>query len=55
MLRDELGTIEAGKWADLVVFDGDIMGAPIEEIDLIPHRINTGGWESGLRSRSVMV
>jgi len=34
--EDELGTIEAGKWADLVVFDGDIMGAPIEEIDLIP-------------------
>ncbi len=33
---DELGTIEAGKWADLVVFDGDIMEAPIETIDQIP-------------------
>jgi predicted amidohydrolase YtcJ len=33
--EDEIGTIEAGKWADLVVFDGDIMKAPIEDIDKI--------------------
>ena len=30
-----LGSIEAGKWADLVVFDGDVMKAPIEQIDKI--------------------
>lgn len=29
------GTIEAGKWADMVVFDGDVMGVPIEQIDKI--------------------
>jgi predicted amidohydrolase YtcJ len=34
--EDELGTIEAGKWADLVVFDGDILEDPIETIDQIP-------------------
>jgi predicted amidohydrolase YtcJ len=33
--EDELGTIEAGKWADLVVFDGDILEVPIEEIDQV--------------------
>ena len=33
--EDELGTIEPGKWADLVVFDGDILEVPIEEIDQV--------------------
>lgn len=33
--EDELGSIEPGKWADLVVFDGDILGSPIEQIDQI--------------------
>ena len=33
--EDEIGTIEVGKWADLVVFDGNILQAPIEEIDQI--------------------
>ena len=27
------GTIEAGKYADMVVFDGDVMSVPIEKID----------------------
>lgn len=31
--EDELGSIEAGKWADLVVFDGDVMETPIERVD----------------------
>ena len=29
---DSLGSIEAGKLADIVVFDGDIMGVPIEKL-----------------------
>jgi len=33
--EDSLGSIEPGKLADLVVFDGDILNAPIEEIDRI--------------------
>ncbi|MDH3531340.1 MAG: amidohydrolase family protein, partial [Gammaproteobacteria bacterium] len=33
--EDSLGSIEPGKLADLVVFDGDILEAPIDEIDQI--------------------
>ncbi len=33
--EDEIGTIEAGKWADIVIFDGDILDVPIEEIDTL--------------------
>lgn len=33
--EDSLGSIEPGKLADLVVFDGDILNVPIEEIDRI--------------------
>ncbi len=41
---DELGSIEVGKLADLVVFDGDILGAPIEElVDLRPVLTLVGG------------
>ena len=29
---DELGSIEPGKLADLVLFDGNIMDAPMEEL-----------------------
>jgi hypothetical protein len=32
---DELGSIEVGKLADLVVFDGNILDVPIEELDQI--------------------
>ncbi len=32
---DSLGSIEVGKLADLVVFDGDIMKVPIERLDQI--------------------
>ena len=32
---DSLGSIEVGKLADLVVFDGDIMQVPIERLDQI--------------------
>jgi predicted amidohydrolase YtcJ len=28
----EMGSVQAGKLADLVVFDGDLMGVPIEEL-----------------------
>jgi hypothetical protein len=33
--EDEFGTIEAGKWADLVVFNGSVMDVPIEQIDAL--------------------
>ncbi len=31
--EDSFGSIEAGKWADMVVFDGNVMEVPIEQID----------------------
>lgn len=31
--EEQLGSIEPGKLADLVVFDGDVLGTPIEKID----------------------
>ncbi|NNC77612.1 MAG: amidohydrolase family protein, partial [Woeseiaceae bacterium] len=41
---DSLGSIEVGKLADLVVFDGDIMGVPIEKLaDLRPVLTMVGG------------
>ncbi len=33
--EDSLGSIEPGKLADLVVFDGNVLDAPIEELDSI--------------------
>jgi predicted amidohydrolase YtcJ len=33
--EDEIGSIEAGKWADIVVFDGRVLDVPIEEIDTL--------------------
>ena len=33
--EDSLGSIVTGHYADLVVFDGDIMAVPIERIDSI--------------------
>jgi predicted amidohydrolase YtcJ len=33
--EDEIGSIEAGKLADIVVFDGRVMDVPIEEIDTL--------------------
>ena len=51
--EDELGSIEPGKWADLVVFDGDVLDVPIERIDsLRPVLTLVGGkvaFEAGAR------
>lgn len=33
--QDELGSLEAGKWADLVVLDGDYLEVPADEIDTL--------------------
>jgi predicted amidohydrolase YtcJ len=42
---DELGSIEAGKFADLVIFDGNIMEDPIEEVlNTLPVMTMVGGW-----------
>ena len=41
---DSLGSIEVGKLADLVVFDGNIMDVPIEKLpDLLPVLTLVGG------------
>ncbi|MBT8098341.1 MAG: amidohydrolase family protein, partial [Gammaproteobacteria bacterium] len=41
---DSMGSIEPGKLADLVVFDGDIMGVPIDRLaDLKPVLTMVGG------------
>jgi hypothetical protein len=42
---DELGSIEPGKYADLVVFDGNIMEDPIEDVlETLPVMTMVGGW-----------
>jgi predicted amidohydrolase YtcJ len=42
---DEVGSIEPGKLADLVVFNGNIMDVPIEQLpDLLPVMTMVGGW-----------
>jgi predicted amidohydrolase YtcJ len=42
--QDSLGSIEPGKLADLVVFEGDIMGVPIERLpELKPVMTLVGG------------
>jgi predicted amidohydrolase YtcJ len=42
---DEVGSIETGKLADLVVFNGNIMDVPIEKLpDLLPVMTMVGGW-----------
>ena len=41
----ELGSIEPGKFADLVIFDGNIMDDPIEEVlHTLPVMTMVGGW-----------
>ena len=41
---DSLGSIEPGKLADLVVFDGNIMDVPIEKLpDVLPVLTLVGG------------
>ena len=30
--EDRVGTLEAGKWADIAVLDGNVFKAPIESI-----------------------
>ena len=43
--EDRLGSIEPGKLADLVVFDGDLMGAPVETLpEILPVMTLVGGW-----------
>ena len=45
------GSIEAGKWADLVVFDGDVMKAPIEQIDKIRPVLTLVGGEVAFEAK----
>jgi predicted amidohydrolase YtcJ len=45
------GSIEAGKWADLVVFDGDVMKAPIEQIDNIRPVLTLVGGEVAFEAK----
>ena len=45
------GTIEAGKYADLVVFDGDVMKAPIEQIDQIRPVLTLVGGEVAFEAK----
>lgn len=43
-MEDKIGTLEAGKYADLLVLDGDYMTVPIDEIrDLSPVITMVGG------------
>ena len=48
--EDQLGSIEAGKLADLVVLDGDLMAVPVDRLDTLkPVMTVVGGrvsWES---------
>ncbi len=48
--EDSLGTIEPGKLADLVVFDGDIMGVPIERLSELRPVITVVGGRIAYRS-----
>ena len=42
--QDDMGSIEPGKLADLVVFDGDLMAVPIEQLpELLPVLTLVGG------------
>ena len=42
---DQLGSIEPGKLADLVVYDADVMKVPIEEVPMLtPVMTMLGGW-----------
>ena len=42
---DELGSIEPGKLADLVIFDGNILEDPIEKVlETLPVMTMVGGW-----------
>ena len=45
------GTIEAGKYADLVVFDGDVMKVPIEQIDQIRPVLTLVGGEVAFEAK----
>ena len=32
---DKIGSIEPGKWADLIILNGDYMGVEIEDLDTL--------------------
>ncbi len=41
--EDEIGSIEAGKWADMIVIDRDYLSIPVEEIGRIQVLTTFGG------------
>ena len=34
-MEDEIGSIEPGKWADIIILNGDYMDVEVEELDTL--------------------